>query len=141
MSTQYSTGTFIGVLAAFIVVASQAFPSHSVGWLAFAVGVVVVIVSIVAQLDSTRGALQRAVDAGLLVVAGFMLVFGLEASGTAVIWLSFAFALGVEALALTGLTAHEISNWRSVHQLSQLHWFSQNQNTTRSLDRTETRAA
>jgi hypothetical protein len=48
-------------------------------------------------------------DLGLVVLGGLLMAFGVAASGTAVIWPSFAFALGVVAFTVAGLTLHEIS--------------------------------
>jgi hypothetical protein len=36
--------------------------------------------------------------------------------------LSFAFALGIAVLALTGLSVHAVYDWRVRHQFSNLRW-------------------
>jgi hypothetical protein len=141
MSTRYLTGMLLALLGGFVLVATQAFASTPVGWIAFAVAVAAATVTVLAQLDRSRGTVQRALDAVTVTVAGLMMAFALTASGQAVIWLSFAFALGIVALAVSGLSLNEISNWRATHNLGQLHWLPKSQSTTPALDRTDSRAA
>ena len=76
----------------------------------------------VAQLDGARGRVQRTLDGAIVADAGLLIAFALESSGTAVVWLTFAFALGIVAQAFTGLSLHEVSNWRAQHQLADLRW-------------------
>jgi len=75
---------------------------------------------VVAQLDGARGRVQRTLDGAIVADAGLLIAFALESSGTAVVWLTFAFALGIVALAFTGLSLHEVFNWRAQHQLADL---------------------
>jgi hypothetical protein len=112
----------LALLGGFVVVASQAFPSAVLGWIAVGVAIGVACIALVAQLDRTRGGVQRTLDAASVGDAGLLLVFALTASGTTVIWLSFAFALGIVALAFTGLTVNEVAHWRARHQLRNLRW-------------------
>lgn len=141
MSTRYLTGMLLALLGGFVVVASQGLASATVGWIAFAVAVAAATVTVLAQLDRSRGTVQRTLDAVTFAVAGLMMAFALAASGQAMIWLSFAFALGIVALAVSGLTLNEISNWRATHNLGQLHWLPRSQSATPALERTDTRAA
>lgn len=141
MSTRYLTGMLLALLGGFVVVASQGLASATVGWIAFAVAVAAATVTVLAQLDRSRGTVQRTLDAVTFAVAGLMMAFALTASGQAVSWLSFAFAVGIVALAVSGLTMNEISNWRATHNLGQLHWLPKAQSTTPALERTDTRAA
>ena len=122
MSTDYITSALLALLGGFVVVASQALSSAVLGWIAFGVAIGIASIAVLAQLDRTRGGVQRTLDAASVADAGLLLVFALTASGTTVIWLSFAFALGIVALAFTGLTVNEVSHWRAKHQLRNLHW-------------------
>jgi hypothetical protein len=122
MSTRYITGALFALLGGFVVVVSQTLTASIVKWVTFAVAVAVVAVSLVAQLDRSRGAVQRTLDAASVVVAGLLIIFSLTASGTAVIWLSFGLGLGVVALAFAGLSVHEVSNWRTQLHLHNLRW-------------------
>jgi hypothetical protein len=42
-----------------------------------------------------------------------------------VIWLTFAFSLGIAGLAVTALTIHEVANWRTLHRLPGLRWLNE----------------
>jgi hypothetical protein len=132
MSSQFITGAISVVLGGFVVVATRAFHPVPVGWIAFGIAVAIVIVAVLAQLDRNRGSVQRALDASTVAVAGLMMAFGFAASGRTVIWLSFAFSLGVVGLAFAGLTLHEISDWRAAHQLRELRWLPQWPSTSRA---------
>ena len=59
----------------------------------------------------------------MAAVAVVLIVFSLVFSGATVIWLAFALALGFVGVAVAGMTLHEIANWRSAHELGQLHRF------------------
>jgi hypothetical protein len=141
MSSRFITGMLSAMLGGFIVVATQALTVTTVGWVAFGVAAAIVAVTAFAQLDRSRGAVQRSLDLGLVVLGGLLMAFGVAASGTAVIWPSFAFALGVVAFAVAGLTLNEISTWRAEHQLGQLRWLPQEGPTARSIEHPANRAA
>jgi hypothetical protein len=140
MSTQYITGALLAVLGGWVVVASQAFAPHPLSWIAFGTAVAIVAISLVAQLDRSRGAGQRALDTATLAMGGLLMAFSLIASGTAVTWLSFGLALAVVALGFAGLTMHEVAGWRTAHQLTRLRWIGGGSAGT-SLQRSEGRAA
>jgi hypothetical protein len=122
MSTHYITCAPIAILGGFVVVASQSFSSTVLGWVAFGVAVGIITIAVLAQLDRSRGGVQRILDGTIVAVASLMTGFALASSGATVIRLSFAFSLGIAALAFTGLTLHEVSTWRAEHQLGSLHW-------------------
>lgn len=113
MSTHYLTGSLFTVLGAFVVVVSQAFTPSVLGWVAFGIAVAVATGTLLAQLDRSRGVVQRTLDIATVIVAGLLIILSLTASGTAETWLSFSFALGIVALGHAGLTVHEVSAWRS----------------------------
>jgi hypothetical protein len=122
MSSKFITGALSVFLAAFVVVVSQAFSPAVLSWVAFGIAVGVIVMVVVSQLDQSQGAIQRVLDACSVVVSGLLIGFGLAASGVAVTWLSFAFALGLVVIAFVGLCLNEVANWRSHHQLAALHW-------------------
>ena len=55
MSTRFITGTLLAVLGGFIVVVSQAFAPNPLSWVAFAIGVAIAGICLLAQLDRSRG--------------------------------------------------------------------------------------
>jgi O-antigen/teichoic acid export membrane protein len=122
MSSRFITGTLCAILGGFMVVASQAFIPGVLSWVAVAIAIGVIVIVAVSQFDPSRGAVQRVLDAFSVIVGGLLVGFGLAASGAAVTWLVFAFALGLVATAVVGLCLNEVANWRSQHQLAELHW-------------------
>ena len=122
MSTHYLTCLPIAILGAFLVVVSQAFGPPVLGWVAFGVAIGVITIPVLAQLDRQRGRVQRVIDAGIVALGALLIVFGLASSGTTVTWLTFAFALGLVTLGVSGLTLHDVAIWRAQHRLDALHW-------------------
>jgi hypothetical protein len=125
VSTRYFTNAFIAVLGGSLVVFSQSLSSDAVRWIGFGAGIAVLLVLILAQLDGKRGIAQRGLDAAMAVTAGTLIVFTAGTfSGTTLVWLVFAFGLGFLGISLTGLTLHEIENWRAAQGLGTLHWLA-----------------
>ena len=118
MSTRYLTGACIALLGGFVVVASQAFSSSTTAWLAFAIAIAILVISAVAQLDRGRGLIQRMLDGIIGALAIWMIIASLAFNGAAVLWLSFAEALGFVVLAFAGMTYHEVGTWRRAHGLA-----------------------
>ncbi|MGH9920929.1 MAG: hypothetical protein ACRD6W_18930 [Nitrososphaerales archaeon] len=123
MSSRYVTNVLLALFGGFVVVASRSFRPSVVGWIAFAFGIAVVLVSLLGGLDRSRGLVQRVMDAAMVALGGLAIGFGDAASGSAERWTVFAFALGWVALGLVGLTVHEVTQWRAERGLGQLHWF------------------
>jgi hypothetical protein len=117
MSINYLTGALLALLGGFVVVATQAFTADVLSWLAFGVAAAIISVIVLAQLDRSRGWVQRGLDVATLCVSGLMLAFAIAESGSTVIWLSFAFALGIVALAFAGLTVHEVADWNAQYEV------------------------
>ena len=122
MSTHYITCAPIAVLGGFLVVVSQTFSPITLQWVSMGVAIGVIVIAVLGQLDRARGGVQRTLDVAIVADAALLIVFALAALGTAVEWFSFAFALGIVALAFGGLSLHEMSNWRAQHQLASLRW-------------------
>lgn len=114
MSSRYVFNLLYVLLAAFIVVVSQSLGATTVGWLTFGVAVGFTV-SGAALLVRNRGWADRALSGGVSVLGVLLILESLLASGSSLIWLSFAGALGVVALALAGLTLHELTTERVVH--------------------------
>jgi hypothetical protein len=112
---RYGTYLLTALVAGFIVVVTQAFAPSTAAWIAFGAAVFFVVT---ASLQAIRaGLVHGLVYLGTGVLGILMVIETLIASGSAVQWLSFAGALGVLALALIGLTVHELSTERVVHSL------------------------
>lgn len=122
MSTRYASNAVSALLGGVVVVLSMALSSATaVGWIAFGIGIGIVAISLLAQLDTHRGAVQRLMDVVLVAVGGTLIGAGVFFTGTTLTWLAFALALGIVGTAFAGLTVHEVESWRAMHQLGQLH--------------------
>jgi cation transport ATPase len=122
MSTRFLTNGVLALAGGFVVVASKAFAPAPTAWLAFALGILIIIVAALGQLDRSRGDVQRILDGATMGLGVITIVFSLVFHGGTVAWLSFAEALGVVALAATGLTLNEIAQWRTERGLASLHY-------------------
>ena len=102
--------------AVFLLVAAMAFASSTAGWLAFGVATGLTAVAGLSAIRATQPGWK--VGHGLLAVAGlWTLVAALTFTGATQTWLVFASALGLAALAVADLVAHEVTTERVVHEL------------------------
>jgi hypothetical protein len=121
MSTKYLTNAALALAGGFLVVATRVFSNSTISWLALGVATAVIAVSVVAQLDRSRGFAQRGLDVVVVALAAVTIVFSRVFTGSTMMWLSFAEALGFVGLGFAGLTVHEIEGWRAEHHLAPLH--------------------
>ncbi len=126
MSTRYLSNAALGVAGGFLVVASQAFTYPTFEWLAFAIGIVAVGLSAGIALKG-RGNVQRGLDLLTAGLGAWTIVETLIFTGATNTWLGFASGAAFVALALAGLTAHELSAERVVHSFE----ISQSENVDR----------
>lgn len=115
LGIRYASYLVTALVAGFIVVVTQAFSPTTAGWLAFAAGILFILVSAGQAIWTTLA--HRAIQFSTGVLGILIVIESLLASGSSVQWLSFAGALGVLALSLIGLTIHELSTERVVHSL------------------------
>lgn len=114
MNSRFLTNAVLTVVGAFIVVASMAWGTPTFMWLMFAAGIVAVGGSLAAVVPG-RGLAQRSLDGAIAILGAWTIVASLVFSGATVTWLGFASGIGFVALALAGLTAHELRTERVVH--------------------------
>src|SRR5262249_24969794 len=100
MSTPFLTNGIIALAGGFLVVASQAFASATTGWVAFGIGIGVLVISCVAQADASRGPAQRGIDAMVAVVSAWTIVASVVFDGATLRWLTTAESLALVALAV-----------------------------------------
>jgi hypothetical protein len=115
------TNALITLMAGFVVVISLAFTPAATAWLAFALGIAVIVIAAAVQTDRSRGSVQRLLDGIAGVLGVVTIVFSLVFHGATVQWLSLAEALGFVALAYSGLIVNEIAEWRAERGLAPLH--------------------
>jgi hypothetical protein len=118
MSSRYVTNIVLAVASGFVIVAVFAFSPNVAGWIAFGVtGVFVLAMTLGASLLPRRGWTQRGLDAAVAALAVWTIVESLVFEGAAMTWITFGTAAGMLALAIAGLTAHELTTERVVHSL------------------------
>jgi hypothetical protein len=115
MTLRYFSNLGLALLAGFVVVATQAFAAPTVEWLTFAAGVAFALAG--AAMLPRRGGVHRALNGATAVLGGLIIIESLLTAGSTTVWLSFAGGLGVLAVAIAGLTVHELSTERVVHSL------------------------
>lgn len=111
MSTRYLSNLALALIAGFVVVASQSFSSNVFTWLAFGGGVAIVVIAL-ADGARERELVHRALGAVIAVIGAWTIVSSLVFSASTVVWLGFSAADAVVALAVIGLTAHELRDER-----------------------------
>lgn len=114
MNSRFLTNAGLTAIGAFTVVASMAWAPATFMWLMFAAGIAAVSLSLAAAIPS-RGVAQRALDGTVGILGAWTIVASLVFSAATVTWLGFASGIAFFALALIGMTLHELRTERVVH--------------------------
>jgi hypothetical protein len=120
MRIRYFAFLSLGIAAAFLVVASQAFSAVDIANLALGVGIGTLAVSLGLALGYRRHVPSALTALATGVVSAWMIVASQVFSLADVQNLTFADALGIAGLAIIGLSAHELSVERVIHSLGPL---------------------
>lgn len=115
MSTRYLSNLALILVAAFLVVATQAWAPLAVAWITFGVAIGFTVIGL--AMLAHRATVQRALAGLVTVIGAWTIIASLVFVPTTVLWLGFASALAVVALSVIGLTAHELTTERVVHSL------------------------
>jgi hypothetical protein len=109
MSIRFASWLGIGIAAAFLVVATTSFSLATIAWLAFAIGVgtLVVSIAVASRYRDNRASLVTACLTAAVSV--WTIVASLVFSESTVQNLALASALAVSGLAIVGLTSNELS--------------------------------
>ena len=113
MRIRYLSYLSLGVVAAFLVVATYAFDASTVAALAFGLGIVMLVVSAAIAVRYREDLPSLAVGAAIAVVSAWTVLASLVFSNGTVEDLTFASAIAIGALSALGLTAHELSEGKS----------------------------
>lgn len=116
MSIRYLYNLTLGLVAGFLVVASQVFAPITVAWLTFGIGVGITVAAL-GMFALRTGLAQRTLSGVDVLLGAWTIVASLVFFPTTVVWLGFASALAFVGLAVAGLTAHELTTERVVHSL------------------------
>jgi hypothetical protein len=115
MRTDFISRLALLLIAGFLIIATQVWPMATVEWL-FIVGGVVMIALAAGALGQDPGP-QRSLDGVLAVLGVWSIVQAIVFSGMTLEWVSFATAAAGALLATVGLTLHEMTTERVVHEL------------------------
>jgi hypothetical protein len=117
MRIRYLSYIVLGVMAAFLIVATAVFPLSTVEALALGVGIGMLVVSL-SIADRFRGDLASLfIGATSALVSAWIVVSTQVFSLPTVDDVTFYSAIGAGVLALAGLTAHELRAEHVVHSL------------------------
>ena len=108
MTARFSSNLLTLLAGVFLLAASLGFRPAVIGWLALAVGCLVVIAVLCAFATRGRGRAQRVLDVATLLVGGWSIVAGRAFPPATVKWLTFADGVLLITISLIGLVAHEI---------------------------------
>lgn len=117
MRIRYFSWLTLGVAAAFLVVASDAFALADIAAVALGVGIGMLVVSAFVAYRYRDHVPSLAVGLLAALVSAWTIVASQVFPAATVQILTFASALAVSGLALIGLTVHELTTERVVHSL------------------------
>jgi hypothetical protein len=116
MNSRYLTNATLAVIGGFTVVASQVWVPATFMWLMFSAAVLALGLSTAIALRG-RGLIQRGLDGTTALLGAWTVIASLVFSGNVITWLGFASGAAFVALALIGLTLHELYTERVVHSI------------------------
>jgi hypothetical protein len=120
MSSRFASNLIVCSLAAFLAVASFAFPPGTLAWLSFGVACAVTLTVLAAFAFRGRGPAQRVLDLLSALIGGWTIVASLLYQGGLLKWLSVGAAGALWGLAVTGLVLHEVSLRTAVRRTAEL---------------------
>jgi hypothetical protein len=118
MHARYVTSVLAGLAGGFVVVASQVFVPGTAAWIAFGIGVGLLLAATVPVLFGDRGIVGLALDGIGAVLAIWTIVASLVFTGNVVKWLSFGEGAAFVALAVGGLTLNQVRLARRIASLA-----------------------
>jgi hypothetical protein len=118
MRIRFASYLAIGVVSAFLIVASYAFAASTFMWLALAGGIVLILLGGL-EVATSRYRPNLAMPAALVAVLGVALVIvSIAASDSAIADAGFGIAIATGVLAALGLAAHEVVVEHDITELS-----------------------
>ena len=114
MNSRYLTNIGLAIAGGFLVVVSQVWSVSVFMWVMLGIGVAALALAGGIAVRG-RGATQRALDGIIGLLGAWTIVASLVFSGSVVTWLGFASGVAFAALAVIGLTLHELNTERVVH--------------------------
>ena len=115
MRSRFLTNVIFLVLGGFLAIASMAFGVSVFTWLMFGAGIAALALAAPTVTILARGRAQRGLDLMIGLLGAWTIVASMVFGGIVITWLGFASGVALIALALAGLTLHELSTERVVH--------------------------
>jgi peptidoglycan/LPS O-acetylase OafA/YrhL len=116
MRTHFISRLALLFLAGFLAVASQVWSGDTLQWLFVGGGAAIVLIALIDSIGPSIQ--QRALDGVLVLLGAWTVVEAFVFENSNLEWWSFASAAALAGLAAIGLTLHEASTERVVHELS-----------------------
>jgi hypothetical protein len=117
MRIRFASYLAIGVVSAFLIVASYGFAAGTYMWLAFAGGIVLTLLGGV-EIATSRRTPAVAVPAALVAILGVaMAIIAVAVVASTVADVAFGLAIATGALSALGLAAHELAVEHDIHRL------------------------
>lgn len=138
MNTRFVTSILLGLGGGFVVVASQAFAAGTIAWLAFGIGIGLLLVALTPAMLGERRLVALGLDGLTAALAAWTIVASMVFTGTLVTWLSFAEGLGFVAAMLGGLVLNQVRIVTAAHRSEAIlhretvpaHWVEEHRSTT-----------
>jgi hypothetical protein len=118
MSTRYLSNLILAVISGFLVVATMSFTAIAAAWVTFGIAIATLLISAAIMAPVRHGLVQRVLGAAAGVISVWTIIASLVFAPSTVVWLGFASAIALVALAVAGLTLHELTTERVVHALA-----------------------
>ncbi|MFN8203533.1 MAG: hypothetical protein U0S48_13265 [Solirubrobacteraceae bacterium] len=115
MRTHFISRLALLTIGAFGVVVSQVWTGGTLQWLFFAGGIAMMLI---AAADAVRPSMvQRGLDGMIILLGAWTVVESLVLNGADLKWWSFGIACAAYGLGVIGITVHELTTERVVHEL------------------------
>ena len=114
MNSRYLTNIGLALMGGFLVVVSQAWSVSVFMWVMLGIGIAAMALAGSAGIPG-RGRSQRVLDGIIGVLGAWTIVASVVFAGSVVTWLGLGSGAAFVALAVIGLTLHELYTERVVH--------------------------
>jgi len=111
---RFGSNLVLAVLGGLLATVSLTFAPATTKWLALGGGGAAVLMTLAAFATRGRGPAQRAIDAIVVLLGGWMVVAAGAFAGATLRWLTFSEGAALLALTVIGLIAHELATQRAL---------------------------